>query len=57
MLGVAKSSYYYQRHRQLRPPSEREKANATLLEQIKAVFAKHKGRYGSPRVHAELKKR
>ena len=56
MLGVPKSTYYHQRNGRLRPPGGREKANATLLEQVKAVFAKHKGRYGSPRVHAELKK-
>ncbi len=56
MLGVPKSSYYHQRKRQLRPPSGREKANATLLVQVQAVFAKHKERYGSPWVHAELKK-
>ncbi len=56
VLGVPKSSYYHQRNRWLQKPSEREKANATLLEQIKTVFTKHKGRYGSPRVHAELNK-
>lgn len=53
---MPKSTYYYQRNGRLRPPSEREKANATLLAQVEAVFAKHKGRYGSPRIHAELKK-
>lgn len=53
---MPKSSYYHRRKRRQRPPSERDQANATLLEQVKAVFAKHKGRYGSPRVHAELKK-
>lgn len=56
VLGVPKSSYYHQQGRRQRLPSEREKQNATLLEQIKAVFDKNKGRYGSPRVHAELKK-
>lgn len=30
--------------------------NAVLLERIREVFDKHKGRYGSPRVYAELKK-
>ena len=39
-----------------REPSEREKANSALLEKIKTVFTKHKGRYGSPRIHAELNK-
>lgn len=56
VLGVPRSSYYHRRKRRRRPPSERDQANATLLKRVKAVFAKHKGRYGSPRVHAELKK-
>jgi len=55
VLGVPKSSYYHRRKRRQQPPSERDQANATLLKQVKAIFAKHKGRYGSPRVHAELK--
>ncbi len=55
VLAVPKSSYYHARQRR-QVPSEREKANLALLEQIKTVFTKHKGRYGSPRVHAELKK-
>ena len=56
VLGVPKSSYYHQLERKRKPPSERGRANTTLLKHIKAVFNKHKGRYGSPRVHAELKK-
>ena len=56
VLGVARSSYYHWRARQQREPSEREKRNTELLEKIKAVFEKNRGRYGSPRVHAELKK-
>lgn len=56
MLGVPRSSYYHQQGRRQRLPSERARVNATLLKQIKSVFTKHKGRYGSPRVHAELKK-
>ncbi len=53
---MARSSFYHWRARQEREPSERERKNAELLEKIKRVFEKHKGRYGSPRVHAELKK-
>ena len=56
VLGVAKSSYYHWRTRQQREPSEHEKQSAELLKKIEVVFEKHKGRYGSPRVHAELKK-
>jgi hypothetical protein len=55
VLAVPKSSYYHARQRR-QVPSEREKANATLLEQIKTVFTKHKGRYGSPRVRLERAK-
>lgn len=55
VLGVPRSSYYHARQRR-QAPSEREKTNLALLEQIKTVFTKHRGRYGSPRVHAELKK-
>jgi putative transposase len=56
VLGVPRSSYYHQLKRRQRLPNERERVNATLLAQIKAVFDKNKGRYGSPRVHAALKK-
>ncbi len=55
VLDIPRSSYYHQRKRR-QVPSKRDKANVTLLGQIEAVFTKHKGRYGSPRVHAELKK-
>lgn len=53
---MPKSSYYHRRNRRQRPPSEQTQANQTLLAHIKAVFDKNKGRYGSPRVHAELTK-
>ncbi len=55
MLAVPRSSYYHARQRR-QAPSERAKANLALLEQIKTVFIKHKGRYGSPRVHLERAK-
>lgn len=55
VLAVPRSSYYHARQRR-QAPSEREKANLALLAQIKTVFSNHKGRYGSPRVHAELKR-
>ena len=57
VLDVARSSYYGWRARQQREPSERERKNAELLEKIKAVFEKNKGRHGSPRVHLEREKR
>ena len=38
-------------------PSRRTRADAELTEQIKAVHDESKGRYGAPRVHAELRRR
>lgn len=34
--------------------SPRERADAALLPKIRAVFARHRGRYGSPRIQDEL---
>lgn len=52
VLGVSKSGYYAWLSRE---PSERERENQQLLEKIKLIYAQHKGRYGSPRIHAALK--
>jgi hypothetical protein len=38
-------------------PSRRDRADAELTEQIRDVHKESKGRYGSPRVHAELRRR
>ncbi len=51
-LGVAPSGYYVWRHR---PPSHRALANQALLVQIRAIHAETHQRYGSPRMHAELR--
>ena len=53
LLKVARSSYYAYL-KQSREPSKREQANKVLLEKIKGIFEKHKGRYGSPRIHKTL---
>lgn len=54
MLGVSRSGYYaYCR----RPVSAREQANKALLEQIGVVYEESRKRYGSPRIHAELRAR
>jgi len=45
---------YYERRRGV--PSARQVTDATLSEQIAAVHATSKGTYGSPRVHAELRR-
>jgi putative transposase len=50
-LKVSRSGYYdYLNHQ----PSEREKANQQLLEDIKSIHQQSKQRYGSPRIHKTL---
>jgi putative transposase len=51
-LGVSRSGFYAWKHR---PVSDRAKNDLALLDQIRKVFDQHKGRYGSTRVHNELK--
>lgn len=51
VLQVSTSGYYASRGRAAAP---RVKRDVTLAAQIRAVHAASKGRYGSPRVHAEL---
>ena len=52
VLAVSSAGYYAWRSR---PESERSAANRELVEDIKQVHRDTKGRYGSPRIHAELK--
>jgi len=51
VLGVSRSGYYAWRERQ---PSVAEVRRAELTEEVKKIHAQVKGRYGSPRIHAEL---
>lgn len=51
VLGVAPSGYYAWGQR---PVSERAQRDAALTVHVRAAFQASKGRYGSPRVHAEL---
>ena len=51
-LGVSPSGYYTWRSR---PESPREIANRELPSDIRRVHAEHRGRYGGPRIHAELR--
>ncbi|HEX8822873.1 MAG TPA: IS3 family transposase [Archangium sp.] len=53
-LGVSRSGYYAWKER---PESERHKADRALAEVVTAVHQESRGRYGSPRVHAELRAR
>lgn len=54
MLKVSTSGYYAWRGRS---ESQRKRMNQRLVVEIKAVHAESRARYGSPRVHQELKAR
>ena len=51
VLSVSRSGYYSWRHR---PESRRAIENKRLDTHIKAIYKKHKGRYGSPKITDEL---
>ena len=53
LLKVSRAAFYAH----LSGPSQRERADAELTEQIRVVHDESKGRYGAPRVHAELRRR
>jgi len=53
VIGVSRSGYYDWLGRE---PSAREIANQALLTRIKRLFDEHRGRYGSPRIHALLRR-
>lgn len=53
LLKVTRSGYYAWRKR---PASEREQANQALVEQIRRVFQSSRHSYGSPRIHAYLRR-
>lgn len=52
LLGVSRSGYY---EWERRAPSDRALTDAWLIEKIGAVHEAHRGVYGAPRVHAELR--
>ena len=52
VLGVSESGLYAWRKR---PASQRKRADALLTQAIGQVCDKHRGRYGSPRIHRELR--
>ncbi|HEY5306618.1 MAG TPA: IS3 family transposase [Pseudolabrys sp.] len=54
VLGVSPAGYYAWRSR---PESRRSAANRDLVEDIRRVHRDTNGRYGSPRIHVELKAR
>jgi putative transposase len=51
LLDVSASGFYAWRER---PPSPARQRREQLQQEIRAIHARVKGRYGSPRVHAEL---
>ncbi len=57
VLRVSRSGFYGYLARVHREPSVREHEDASLLKQITNIFGESSKRYGSPRVHAELRKR
>jgi transposase InsO family protein len=52
LLGVSTAGFYAWRNR---PLSARQQRRDRLLVEIAAIHEEFKGRYGSPRIHAELK--
>jgi transposase InsO family protein len=57
VMNVSRSGFYGHLTRVHRGPSLRKREDAALLEQIKAIFEESSKRYGSPRIHVELRKR
>jgi transposase InsO family protein len=53
LLKVSRAAFYSH----LSGPSRREREDAQLTGQIQAIHEESKGRYGAPRVHAELRRR
>jgi putative transposase len=52
VLRVSRSGYYEWKDR---PPSKRDRENATLTERIREIHQRSRETYGYPRVHAELR--
>ncbi|GAC1655889.1 MAG: hypothetical protein NVS4B12_28390 [Ktedonobacteraceae bacterium] len=52
MLGVSVSGYYDWRGRE---PSQHEREDGEIAHVIHRIFHAHRGVYGSPRVHVELR--
>ena len=53
LLKVSRAAFYSHQA----GPSQREREDTELTGQIQAVHQESKGRYGAPRVHAELRRR
>jgi len=53
LLKVSRAAFY----QHLSGPSRRDQEDAELTGQIQAVHEQSKGRYGAPRIHAEMRRR
>jgi putative transposase len=53
---VSRSGFYDYLARAGQGATAREREEGVLTEQIKAIFEENCGRYGSPRIHAKLRK-
>ncbi len=53
-FGVSRQGYYAWERRVAAGGSAQALADADLTERIGVIFARHRGRYGSPRIRAEL---
>jgi transposase InsO family protein len=53
LLEVSRAAFYAR----LAGPSRRDRADAVLAAEIRAVHRESRGRYGAPRVHAELRRK
>jgi putative transposase len=56
-FGVTRQGYAAWRRRQAGPPNAREVEEATLVDEIAAIYTWSQGRYGAPRVWRELRRR
>ena len=52
-LGVSRTGYYAHRHKPQRP---RRVQDQKLVEQITPIFQQSRRTYGSPRIHAALRR-
>ena len=53
VFEISESGYYAWRKRE---PSERQQVDEQLLSEIRVIYQQHQQRYGSPRIHAVLRK-
>lgn len=55
-LDVSPSGYHAWKRRQSQPPSPRAAERATLMSQVLRIYQQSRKTYGSPRIHAQLRK-